>query len=140
MFCTEGGKIPLSFGSLGSSPILLQLCICLCSQVRPSPTKEHKLMSLLFISSSSSLHLLIWDYISVIRATRAKGSRKCLSLSAHGASWVAHMCVSNHLHVLSVLLGKSVHVSPERICELEGSVFHLVLLFFFLFIFLSQAI
>lgn len=52
--------------------------------MRPCPTREDKLMSLLFIASSSCLHLLIWDCISVIRATRAMGSRKCLSLSAHG--------------------------------------------------------
>lgn len=112
----------------------------LCSQVRPCPTREDKLMSLLLIASSSSLDLVIWGDICVIRAIIAMGSRKGLCLSAHGGKlggtrvWLI-TCMS-----LPMFLGKSIFVSPERIRELKGSVFHLVLLFFSLFIYLSQAI
>lgn len=109
----------------------------LCSQVRPCPTRadESVVDCQLFIPRSCHLGRYL-----VIRAIIAMGSRKGLCLSAHGGKlggtrvWLI-TCVS-----LPVFLGKSIFVSPERICELKGSVFHLVLLFFSLFIYLSQAI
>lgn len=132
MFCTEGGKIPLSFVSPGNTPILLHLCSCLCSQVRPGSTREDKLMSLVFIASSSSLYPLICDYICAIRAM---GSRKGLSLSGSGSK-LGGMCVGSHLHVLTrVLRQKHLYITgkdlwPERFGFSLGFAFLLIIYLF----------
>lgn len=86
----------------------------LCFQVRPCPTREDKLMSLLLIASSSSLDLVIWDDICVIRAIIAMGSRKGLSLSAHGGK-LGSTRVVNHLHVLTHVLRQ------VFVCHQKGS-------------------
>lgn len=64
---------------------------------------------------SSSLDLVIWDDICVIRAIIAMGSRKGLSLSAHGGK-LGSTRVVNHLHVLTHVLRQ------VFVCHQKGSV------------------